>query len=133
MTNKSPRFSIPSDYDSYSSDNGYYNDLNNTVKNYYKNNFNFRLGGELKFNTLAVRAGGSYSLSPYASSDIKASRASVGGGLGYRNRGIFIDLTYVENFLKDASFPYRLGDKDNVFATVNQHTGNLIFTVGIKF
>jgi hypothetical protein len=133
VTNKSPRFSIPSDYDSYSSDNGYYNDLNNTVKNYYKNNFNFRLGGELKFNTLAVRAGGSYSLSPYASSDIKASRASVGGGLGYRNRGIFIDLTYVENFLKDASFPYRLGDKDNVFATVNQHTGNLIFTVGIKF
>jgi hypothetical protein len=134
ITNKSPRFSVPSDYDAdYYTDNGYYDNLNNTVKNYYKNSFNFRLGGELKFNDLAVRAGGSYSLSPYAASDIKASRATVGGGLGYRNHGIFVDLTYVESFVKDANFPYRLGDKDNVYATTDQHTGNLILTVGIKF
>ncbi|MDP4249300.1 MAG: hypothetical protein Q8918_04220 [Bacteroidota bacterium] len=134
ITNKSPRFSVPSEGDyAYYTDNGYYDDLNNTVKNYYKNSVNFRLGGELKFNALAVRAGGSYSLSPYASSDIKASRATASAGLGYRNHGIFIDLTFVESFLKDASFPYRLGDKDNVYATVHQNTSNLILTVGFKF
>lgn len=133
VTNKSPRFSLPSDYNSYSSGNSYYDGLNNTVKNYYKNSFNFRLGGELKFNTLSVRAGGSYSLSPFAASAIKVSRASVGGGLGYRNHGIFVDLTFVESFIKEASFPYRLSDKDNVYATVNQNTGNLILTVGVKF
>ncbi|MFI5192783.1 MAG: hypothetical protein ACHQD7_01965 [Chitinophagales bacterium] len=134
ITNKSPRFSVPSDNNyAYYTDNGYYDALNNTVKNYYKNSLNFRLGGELKFNDLAVRAGGSYSLSPYAASDIKASRATVGGGLGYRNHGIFVDLTYVESFVKDASFPYRLSDKDNVYAQINQNTGNLILTLGFKF
>jgi hypothetical protein len=135
ITNKSSRFSLPSDYDGYytSSDNNYYDGLNSTVKSYYKNSFNFRLGGEMKFNALAVRAGGSYSLSPYAGSDIKASRATVSGGLGYRNHGIFVDLTYVESFQKDANFPYRLSDKDNIYATTNQNSGNIILTVGIKF
>jgi len=135
ITNKSPRFSLPSDYDGYysSSDNSYYDGLNSTVKSYYKNSFNFRLGGEIKFNTLAVRAGGSYSLSPYAGSDIKASRGTVGAGLGYRNHGFFVDLTYVESFQKDASFPYRLADKDNIYATTNQNSGTVILTAGIKF
>lgn len=134
ITNKSPRFSIPSDYSGYyPADNNYYDGLNNTVKSYYKNSFNFRLGGEIKFNALAVRAGGSYSLSPYAGSDVKASRATAGGGLGYRNRGIFVDLTYVESFQKDASFPYRLSDKDNIYAATKQNSGNIILTLGIKF
>jgi hypothetical protein len=133
VTNKSSRFSVPSDENGNYTDNGYYDALNTTVKNYYKNNFNFRLGGELKFDILAVRVGGSYSLSPYASSDLKASRATASAGVGYRNRGIFVDLTYVESFVKDASFPYRLGDKNNIFAAVNQHAGTLILTAGIKF
>jgi hypothetical protein len=135
ITNKSPRFSLPSDYDGYysSTDNDYYDGLNSVVKSYYKNSFNFRLGGEIKFDALAVRAGGSYSLSPYADSDIKASRATIGGGLGYRNHGIFVDLTYVECFQKDANFPYRLSDKDNIYAVTRQSSGNIILTMGIKF
>jgi long-subunit fatty acid transport protein len=126
---------VPSDDDYYSdnSDNGYYNALNHTVKSYYRNSFNFRLGGELKFSELAVRAGGSYSTSPYSDPSIKSHRATVGGGLGYRQHGIFVDLTYVESFVRDASFPYRLGDKDNIYADVKQHTGNIILTVGLKF
>jgi hypothetical protein len=134
ITNKSPRFSLPSDYDGYyTTDDHYYDALNSTVKSYYKNNLNFRLGAELKFNILAARLGGSYTLSPYADPSIKANRATISGGLGYRNRGVFIDLTYVESFQKDASFPYRLSDKDNIYAVTNQRTGNLILTLGIKF
>ena len=39
---------------------------------------------------------------------------TLGGGVGYRKKGIFIDLTYVEAILNDVNFPYRLADKDNV-------------------
>ncbi len=48
-------------------------------------------------------------------------------------RGLFAALAYVAAFTKDASFPYRLGDKDNIFAITKQSRGNIILTVGLKF
>ena len=44
----------------------YYDLLNNTIKEYYKGNFNFRVGGELKFDVWMIRLGGGYYGSPYA-------------------------------------------------------------------
>jgi long-subunit fatty acid transport protein len=112
--------------------NSYYDPLNNTVKYFYKNTFNFRLGGEYKVDELAFRIGGSYSMNPYSSPDLKANRTTVSGGLGYRKHGIFIDLTYVEAIYHDVNFPYRLGQKNNVFSTVKQYTGNIILSFGLK-
>ena len=43
----------------------YYASLNKVIDNLYKNAFNFRLGGELKFNTYMVRLGGAYYGNPY--------------------------------------------------------------------
>jgi hypothetical protein len=133
VTNTSTSFSVPSDDNGYLADNSYYAPLNNTIKSYYKNNFNFRLGGEYKMDDLAFRLGGSYSTNPYSSSDLKANGSTVSGGLGYRKKGMFIDLTYVQSFQNDVNFPYRLAEKDNVYSTVKQSTGNIILTVGMKF
>ncbi len=134
VSNKSSRFTSPEDDNGVPIyDGGYFDAVNNTVKSYYKNNFNFRLGGELKFNTLAARAGVAYSMSPYHDSELKASRLFVSGGIGYRNKGMFIDLTYVQGFTKDFNFPYRLADKSNTYAEVKQSTGTVIMTVGFKF
>jgi hypothetical protein len=132
VTNTSPRFSVPADAYGNVPDNSYYTPLNNTIRSYYKNTFNFRLGGEYKVDELAFRIGGSYSLNPYTSPDLKSSRATVSGGLGYRKKGIFIDLTYVESILTDVNFPYRLAEKDNLYSTVKQYTGNIILSVGLK-
>lgn len=133
VTVKSARFHVPSDDDGDYTDNSYYDGLNNTVKHYYKNNLNFRVGAEMKFNTLAARAGFAYSLTPYAQNDFKANRMYISGGLGYRNKGVFVDLTYVEGIVKDADFPYRLADKPNVVASVKQLSGTVVMTVGFKF
>jgi hypothetical protein len=57
----------------------------------------------------------------------------VSGGIGYRHRGFFIDLTYVHAFNKDVDFAYRLSDKNNTFATINNQRGNLVASVGVKF
>jgi len=132
VTNKSSSFSLPADDNGNIPDNSYYAPLNNTIKSFYTNNFNFRLGGEYKADEIAFRLGGSYSTNPYSSPDLKSNRITVGGGLGYRKKGIFIDLTYVESILQDVNFPYSLSEKDNVYSTVKQYTGNLILTIGIK-
>src|SRR4029077_5134949 len=99
--NKNSKFSFPVDDNGYQPDNSYFDDVNNTIKSYYKNTFNFRLGGEYKVDEMAYRLGGSYSMNPYTSPDLKANRITISGGLGYRKHGIFIDLTYVEAILND--------------------------------
>jgi hypothetical protein len=133
VTNKSSYFGFPQNDDGTQPDDSYFDPLNNTIKSYYRNNFNFRLGGEYKLNIWALRLGGSYSTNPYSSPDLKAVRSSVGGGIGYRNKGIIIDLTYVQNFSNDIDFPYRLDNKDNAFAKINRSIGNIILSVGLKF
>jgi hypothetical protein len=70
--------------------------------------FNFRLGGELKFKTIMARAGFAYYTSPYEDKELKGRKMFVSGGLGYRNKGMFIDLTYVQRLNKDVNFPYRV-------------------------
>jgi hypothetical protein len=111
----------------------YYNNLNSVVKSYYKGNFNFRLGGELKLHTFMFRLGGAYYGSPYKEKELKANRILATGGLGYRNKGYFIDLSYAHTFVKDVNFPYMLNDKANTFAMQGGSRGNIALTIGFKF
>jgi len=111
----------------------YYKALNNVVKNDYKGAFNFRVGGELKFKIIMARLGFAYYGNPYKDKELKANRMLLSGGLGYRNKGFFIDLTYVEAISKDVNFPYRLQDRANTYASLNQQRGNVVATVGVKW
>lgn len=110
----------------------YYRVLNQVIKATYKGNFNFRVGGELKFNTLMGRLGFAYYGHPYQEKNFKVNQMLLSGGLGYRNKGIFFDITYVHAITKDVSFPYRLEDKANTYATLRQQKGNIMATFGIK-
>lgn len=121
-----------SSYSQEGSNDGYYTTLNSVTSDYLKGNINVRLGGELKFDPLSFRLGGAYYGSPYRDSELKASRMLLGGGLGYRNHGLFIDLTYFETFTKDVNFPYRLNDKPNTYAELNNNRGTVVLTVGVK-
>lgn len=128
VTTNSSRFSTSEDY----ADPNYYNGLNTAIKNLYKGTFNFRIGGELKFNTIAARGGFAYTTNPYQTGELKANQYFISGGLGYRNKGVFVDLTYVQGLGKDADFPYRLSDKANTYATLNQSIGTVLMTIGFK-
>ena len=110
-----------------------YDDVNSVIKDYYKNAFNFRVGGELKFTTVMARLGFSYYSNPYKDSELKGKKMFLSGGLGYRNKGFFIDLSYVHSLTDDVNFPYRLPDKANTFATVKGTGGNVAVTTGFKF
>ncbi|MCA6498645.1 MAG: hypothetical protein IM558_13065 [Chitinophagaceae bacterium] len=79
-----------------------------------------------------LRMGGAYYGSPY-NNDFKAGRTVASGGIGYRNKGIFIDLTYSHTFNRDVRFPYLLNDKPNTFAEQTGSIGRLLATIGFKF
>jgi hypothetical protein len=111
----------------------YYKALNDVIGEQYKGSFNFRLGGELKFNTLMGRLGFAYYSDPYRDEELNASRTLISGGIGYRHKGFFIDLTYVYSINKDVHFPYRLEDRANTYASINDQAGNIIASVGFKF
>ena len=107
--------------------------LNKVVKQDFKGTFNFRVGGEIKFNTIMGRLGFAYYGNPYKDKALKGNRTLLSGGLGYRNKGFFIDLTYIYNITKDINIPYRLEDRANTFATIKQEQANVVATVGFKF
>ena len=77
------------------------------------------------------RLGGAYLSNPYKSE--VANNFKLAGGVGYRDKGIFIDLTYVYSHLKDVNYPYRLEDKSNESAMVSSTQGNILLTIGFKF
>lgn len=111
----------------------YYQQVNETIKETYKGNINVKLGGEIKFHTVMFRLGGAYYGSPYADDALKASRMLATGGIGYRDHGIFIDLSYAHVVNKDVQFAYRLNDKPNTFASQTGSRGTVMLTFGVKF
>lgn len=130
VTHKSSKYSSSEE----NGDDSYYKDVNTAIKNVYKNAFNFRVGGELKFKTIMTRLGFALLGKPYEASALKARRMNISGGLGYRNKGIFVDLAYVHSINKDVNFPYRLdAPRENTFAELKDTNGNILVTVGFKF
>lgn len=111
----------------------YYSSLHNTIKQIYKPNINFKVGGELKLNTFMLRAGMAYYGSPYDDDKLNVDRLIISGGIGYRNKGIFIDLSLSQTMINDAQFPYRLTDKANTYAVQTGNVQNVMMTVGFKF
>lgn len=134
---------IPYGMSSYFTDNSngapdqsttdYLKSLNQAISKAYKGAFNVRAGGELKFTTFMVRAGAAYYGNPYKNiHNETGSRLNLSGGLGYRNKGFFIDATYVHSITKDVNVAYRLQSAPYFNADIRNTTGKLLLTLGFK-
>lgn len=111
----------------------YLKSLNSAISNAYKSAFNIRAGGELKFTTFMVRAGAAYYGNPYKNiHDEKGSRLNLTGGLGYRNKGFFIDAAYVHAITKDVNIAYRLQQSPYFNADIRNTAGRIMLTLGFK-
>lgn len=111
----------------------YLRSLNRAIDRSYKGAFNFRAGGELKFTVFMVRLGAAYYGNPYKNiNGEKGSRLNLSGGLGYRDKGMFIDLTYVHAMNRDVNFPYRLQYSPYQGARLKNTAGNVFLTLGFK-
>ena len=115
----------------------YYDDLNNTMKATYKNNFNLRLGSEIKLTSnWMARIGTAYYGSPYKNKFadengkvlVNPSRMILSGGIGYRTNKYFLDFTISSATNRDAVVPYQLLDKPSPVAVQNSKA--IIFNIG---
>ncbi|NOT51715.1 MAG: aromatic hydrocarbon degradation protein [Chitinophagaceae bacterium] len=131
---KASSFTTDPEGDNSSGTKSYLKSLNKTIDNTYKSAFNFKVGGELKFTTIMARLGAAYYGNPYKNSGHgeKGNRFQLSGGLGYRNKGVFVDLTYVHTMSKDIHFAYRLENSPYYGATIKSTGGNVLLTVGFK-
>lgn len=130
---KASSYTTDPEGDNSQSTKDYLKSLNKAIDNAYKGALNFKAGGELKFTTIMARLGAAYYGNPYK--DIageKGSRFQLSGGLGYRNKGIFIDLTYVHTMGKDVDYAYRLQSRAFSGASLKQTGGNVLLTLGFK-
>jgi hypothetical protein len=119
--------------DNSQSTKDYLKTLNKAIDKAYKGAFNLRLGGELKFTTVMVRLGAAYYSNPYKNlAGEKGNRFQLTGGLGYRDKGIFVDIAYVYTMGKDVHFPYRLQSAPFSGAAIKSTGGNAVLTVGFK-
>jgi hypothetical protein len=130
---KASSFTTDPNGDNSQSTKDYLKSLNRTIDKAYKGSFNFRLGGELKFTTIMVRLGGAYYGNPYKNlNGEKGNRFQLTGGLGYRDKGMFIDVAYAYTMGKDVHFPYRLQNAAFSGASIKTTGGNIMLTVGFK-
>jgi hypothetical protein len=111
----------------------YLQQVNTAISEQFKSALNFRVGGELKFKTIMTRLGFNWMGNAYALESLKSSRMNISGGLGYRNMGYFIDLTYVHQINRDAVFPYRLDNGFYEAGDIRGAMGRILLTVGFKF
>ncbi|MBX3253407.1 MAG: outer membrane protein transport protein [Chitinophagaceae bacterium] len=122
-------------------DKQYFSELNGRIDDVFKNTVNMRVGGELKFETVMVRAGFAYYGNPYTNryfndkpqDIVNGSRMNITGGLGWRNKGMFVDLAYIHQIINDGYYPYRLETGPYSIAAIKSTSGTVLLTVGFKF
>lgn len=132
ITTHDPHFSAAASQDGSGNADNVYNGVNQAIRETYKGTISARLGGEMKFDTWMVRAGGAYYSNPYKYSGVKADKLFLSVGAGYRKNWFFADLTYVARFGRDIHVPYYLADKNNTAATLKDIGGTVVLSVGFK-
>jgi hypothetical protein len=125
----------------YQTNDGYISSRNNAIKNIYRATSNLRVGAEVNLPyKLMLRAGFNYFQSPYKDSRLNFDRYAYSGGIGYRSKHFFADLTYIHNTAKYHFAPYyvndyRVRDKDENpdVAVEKLRIGRIMATIGIRF
>jgi hypothetical protein len=112
----------------------YFKNLNTAIDNSFRGALNLRLGGEVKFTTIMARMGMALLGNPYQQRYAPAgSRWQLSGGLGYRHKGNFVDLTFVHTNGKDTHYAYRLSQQAVSGASILERGSRILITFGHKF
>lgn len=133
VNHRAVQYSPDTEADNSDETRNYLKALNRAIDRAYRGVFNVRTGAEVKFNTWMVRGGAAFLGNPYENlAGEKGSRMQLSGGLGYRDRGIYIDLTYVHLTGKDVHAAYRLANSAFPMARIRQQGAQVVLTFGMK-
>lgn len=113
-----------------------YSDINQTISNLYSSAINARLGGEVRFRDMFVRAGYGFSASAFDNTNEDLVKNTphkhlYAIGLGYRNKFFFADIAFtVQKWTED----YYLYDPVLVNpADLNRTSSNISIGAGLRF
>lgn len=106
-------------------------EINDDIRNQLRPVTNVRIGGELVFDALRLRAG--YGILPSIFQNDDSRSTVVSAGLGYRRDDYFLDLAYRRSTVTETYYPY-LTTNAPLQEVENKYTfGNIVFTLGVKF
>lgn len=116
----------------FSSDQIYFDNLNNNIEEFLGKTFSTRFGGEINLNrNYRFRLGGSFSTSP-TKNDEASNRIGGSLGFGYAKKGFSIDLgTSITNFKQTYSLYNTVESKD--LSYTEQNTTNIQFLTSISY
>jgi long-subunit fatty acid transport protein len=110
------------------------NDNNRDVLNNFKTTVDYRVGAEYKLESLMFRAGYGVQGNPYRKlDDIDLNTNTYSGGLGYRIKNYYVDLTYQNVGFNTEAKPYTLNDGTGPVAALKNTRHNVFLTVGTRF
>lgn len=108
-----------------------YTSENNQVKSSFQSWGNIRGGTEWRIADFRIRAGAAYYSNPYTSPGLDGSRLTLSGGMGYRAKHFYADVTYQWGQTKEE---YYLYNYKNMQPSLNTLTTNTVLTtIGFRF
>jgi hypothetical protein len=120
------------EYSDNASEQQYTAEVNQDIDRYLGQTVNFRIGGELAFSKLRLRAGYESLQSPFNADSERQNRTAF--GIGFRENSFFIDIAYTTFDQSKGYQPYSLIEKERDPVVNIQDTKNrIIMTIGFKF
>lgn len=118
----------------YSGDDDWSAD-NNEIAGLYKSTFNFRLGGEYRYNNYRFRAGYNFMPDPFKTPQNGVNReiSSFSGGVGYRTAKFYVDLAYIHSSGDNSYRPYALNYPLDPLVKQTKKSDIFLVTVGFPF
>lgn len=109
-----------------------FSEVNKTIRSKYTSTGNLRVGGEVRFDPIALRAGYGLYGSPFKQDENKdAYRMSYTAGIGYRNNNYFIDFAYVLTKYTEYNYLY---SSEKATAVKNDYkNSSFMLSMGCRF
>lgn len=108
-----------------------FDDVNQEIKDKYTSPLNIRVGTEWRIQNFRIRGGFGYYGKPYKTDINNGEKYSASGGVGYRGKHIFCDISYVWSQQKEDYYFY---DKTLVNPSHNTlHSNSVTTTFGVRF
>lgn len=104
---------------------------NSIIRENFTAQHNLRLGGELRFDPLVLRAGYAFYSSPYREGVNDGQQSVISAGIGIRERHFFMDFAYAHTFFSEDYFLYNARFVNPV---ENQYSlSRFLLTLGFRF
>lgn len=109
-----------------------FSEVNSVIRSKYTSTGNLRVGGEVRFDPVSIRAGYALYGSPFKKDENKdAYRTSYTAGIGFRQNNYFIDFAYVLTKYTEYNYLY---NSEKISPVKNDYkNSSFMLTFGLRF